>query len=55
MGTSQLTIARLIIDDWRWRQLPPEFRVQVHRCRMITGTTSTPPCNRGSWATRYTG
>jgi RNA polymerase sigma-70 factor (ECF subfamily) len=28
MGTSQLTIARLIIDDWRWRRLRPEFRVQ---------------------------
>ena len=28
MGTSQLTIGRLIIDDWRWRRLPPEFRVQ---------------------------
>lgn len=29
MGTSQLTDARnLIIDDWRWRRLRPEFRVQ---------------------------
>ena len=29
MGTSQLTIGRLIIDHWRWRRLRPEFRVQV--------------------------